>query len=225
MLLEIALAAVAFQLLRHRKKWPKNPSRRSRPAADRSDALGAAGEALAQAKLRETLDGLCGTDYYLHDGPLVVEHAPGTAFPTAEIDHLAVTPFGIFLFETKNWSGSIAPSTAHGMLTRTGRDRRAEDRRSPLDQNRTKVAFFRARLPPIWPVSGAGLFTSPEARPDPGLHSDLLSLADLPHWMRARRDAFAARPPVDVARAAAAIAIHAQTSRAALEAHIRRVRI
>ena len=65
------------------------------PSASRSEALGAPGEARAQAKLRETLQWLCGSDYYLHDGPLVIGHAPGTVFPTAEIDHLAVTPFGI----------------------------------------------------------------------------------------------------------------------------------
>ncbi|WP_309243978.1 nuclease-related domain-containing protein [Caballeronia sp. EK] len=48
-----------------------------------------------------------------------------TQFPTAEIDHLAVTPFGVFIFETKHWSGHIAPSTANGYHThrrgRTGR--------------------------------------------------------------------------------------------------------
>ena len=46
---------------------------------------------LEQAKLRETLNCLLGTSYYLHEGPLVIGHAPGAAFPTAELDHLAVT--------------------------------------------------------------------------------------------------------------------------------------
>ncbi|WP_144444315.1 hypothetical protein [Caballeronia arationis] len=54
-----------------------------------SHEIGEAGEAVAQAKLRTTLQWLCGDDFYLHDGPLLIEHAPGTAFPTAEIDHLA----------------------------------------------------------------------------------------------------------------------------------------
>ncbi|WP_408346882.1 nuclease-related domain-containing protein [Paraburkholderia sp. RL17-337-BIB-A] len=49
-----------------------------------------------------------------------------------------MTPFGVFIFETTNWSGRIVPSTAQGMVTRIGSNRQAEDRRSPLDQNRTK---------------------------------------------------------------------------------------
>jgi hypothetical protein len=83
-----------------------------------SHEIGAAGEAAAQAKLRTTLQWLCGDDFYLHDGPLLIEHAPGTAFPTAEIDHLAITPFGIFIFETKNWSGRIAPSRERPKIER-----------------------------------------------------------------------------------------------------------
>ncbi|WP_236078638.1 nuclease-related domain-containing protein [Paraburkholderia domus] len=191
----------------------------------RWDALGAAGEALAHAKLKETLEWLCGSDYYLHEGPLVVEHAPGTTFSTAEIDHLAVTPFGIFIFETKNWSGRISPSSAQGMLTRVAGNGQAEDRRSPLYQNRTKVAFFRSRLPANWPITGAGLFTSPEAQLDPRLNANLLSLADIPQWLRTRRDAYAGLLPIDITRAAAAIALYSESSPAALEAHKRRVKV
>jgi hypothetical protein len=116
----------------------------------------------------------------------MVEHAPGSQFPTAEIDHLAVTPFGVFIFETKHWSGRIFPSSARGMLTRVADAGQSEDRRSPLDQNRTKVAFSRARLPSNWPVAGAGLFTSPAAALDPDLNANLLSLTDVGQWLRMR---------------------------------------
>jgi hypothetical protein len=226
MFLEIALTAAAYHFLRRRKKWPGISWRRQKSPISRSDALGAAGEALAHAKLKETLEWLCGSDYYLHEGPLVVEHAPGSEFPTAEIDHLAVTPFGIFIFETKHWSGRISPSSsARGMLTRVSGTGQAEDRRSPLDQNRTKVAFFRARLPSNWPITGAGLFTSPEAQLDPGLNANLLSLADVRQWMRTRRDAFAGMPPINIPRAVAAIALYSESSPAAFEAHKRRVSV
>jgi hypothetical protein len=225
MFLEIALTATAYHFLRRRKKKPGTTSRWLKSPISRSDALGAAGEALAHAKLKETLEWLCGSNYYLHDGPLVVEHAPGSEFPTAEIDHLAVTPFGIFIFETKHWSGRISPSSARGMLTRVASTGQAEDRRSPLDQNRTKVAFFRGRLPSNWPITGAGLFTSPEAELDPGLNANLLSLADVRQWMRMRRDAFDGMPPVDIARAVAAVALYSDSSPAAVEAHKRRLRV
>jgi hypothetical protein len=130
MFFEIALAICGYQFIRRLRK-PSKVSWQGLKPLSRAEVLGAQGEARAHPKLKETLDWLCGSDYYLF-GPLVIEHAPGTAFPTAEIDHLAVTPFGIFIFETKNWSGRIAPSAARGMLTRVGSDRRAEDRRSPL---------------------------------------------------------------------------------------------
>ena len=225
MILEIALTAAAFHFLRRRRKKPGISWRWMRSPISRSDALGAAGEALAHAKLRETLEWLCGSDFYLHEGPLVVEHAPGSEFPTAEIDHLAVTPFGIFIFETKHWSGRIFPSSARGMLTRVAGTGVAEDRRSPLDQNRAKVEFFRACLPSNWPVAGAGIFTSAEAQLDPSLNANLLSLADIRQWMRMRRDAFAGMPSVDVARAVEAVALYSDSSPAAIEAHKRRIRM
>ncbi len=221
MFFEILLGVGAWQLFT-RKKRPSFQWLRQKPK-DRSAALGAAGEAKAKAKLRETMIALCSADYHLFEGPIIVEHAPGTDFPTAEIDHLAVTPFGIFVFETKNWSGYISPSSVQGFLTRTDRDGSAQDRRSPLEQNRTKVAFFRSRLPTPWPVAGAGLLVSDDAHLSPALHSDLLSLGDLPHWLRARRDSFSGLSAIDVRKAATAIAPLLQTPRAAVDAHLARV--
>jgi len=218
MLFEILVAAGSYYAYRHFAKAGK-----ARPSASshkrRSDAIGAAGEAVAQAKLRKTLYWLCGNDFYLHEGPLIIEHAPGTDFPTAEIDHLAVTPFGVFIFETKNWSGHIAPSDASGKLTRTAPDGQREDRRSPIDQNRSKIGFLRNQLPPMWPVDAAGLFTSDEAVLDPRLPADLISLDELPLWLRMRRDAFQGMRPVSIAHARAAVLLYADGSPAALKRH------
>jgi hypothetical protein len=223
MFFEILLGVAGWQLLTRKKRRSFGDWLRQKPK-DRSVALGEAGEAKAQAKLRETLVSLCGTDYYLFDGPLIIEHAPGTDFPTAEIDHLAVTPFGIFVFETKNWSGYIGPSPIPGFLTRTDRDGNAQDRRSPLEQNRTKVAYLRSRLPPLWPVAGAGLLVSDDAHLSPALHSDLLSLGDLSQWLRTRRDSYSGMPAVDVGKAAAGVCRLVQTSHAAKDAHQARVK-
>jgi hypothetical protein len=222
MFLEIALAIGAYQLVRRFKKRT-GVTRQGLMPLTRAEALGAQGEAVAHEKLKETLEWLCGSDYVLLGAPLVIEHAPGSPFPTAEIDHLAVTPFGIFVFETKNWSGRIAPSTALGMLSRVGADQRPEDRRSPIAQNRTKVEFLRSNLPPVWPVSGAGLFISPSASLDAALHSDLLTLADVPQWLRSRRDAYAGLRPVDVQKAMTAVSLLVRTSEADLLEHKARV--
>ncbi|SHK84199.1 nuclease-related domain-containing protein [Paraburkholderia terricola] len=59
------------------------------------------GEREVSAELRWHLTRLCGDDWAVLDG-LVLIHAPGSAFPTAEIDHLAITPFGVFVVETKH---------------------------------------------------------------------------------------------------------------------------
>ncbi|MCC8397263.1 NERD domain-containing protein [Paraburkholderia sp. MMS20-SJTR3] len=218
MFLEILLGVTAWQLVT-RKKRPSFGNLFRPKSTDRSATLGKAGEAKAHAALRDSLTALCGADYHLFNGPIIIEHAPGADFPTAEIDHLAVTPFGIFVFETKNWSGYVGPASVPGFLTRTDRDGNAQERRSPLKQNRTKVAFFRGRLPSLWPVAGAGLLVSDDAHLSPALHSDLLALSDLPHWLRARRDSYGGMPPVDVQKAAGGIALLIDTSGAAMDSH------
>lgn len=144
-------------------------------------------------------------------------------FPTAEIDHLAVTPFGIFVFETKNWSSHIAPSTCSGSLTCTAPNGQQEDRRCSTDQNRSKIRFLQDQLPRIGPVVGAGIFASSNSTLDLRLHADLLSLDDIPHWLRAKRDAFGPSKPVDVFKTTAALLEHADGSSAALSAHKLRV--
>lgn len=120
-------------------------------------------EATAQAKLRKTLYWLCGNDFYLHEGPLVIEHAPGTEFPTAEIDHLAVTPFWRLHFGDEEPVRPNCPFDRRRLPDAHQRGRHAEARRSPIHQNRSKVRLLRAQLPPMWPVVGAGLFASADA--------------------------------------------------------------
>ncbi|MDR5806303.1 nuclease-related domain-containing protein [Caballeronia sp. LZ001] len=210
MLIKLLIAVGGYHLYRRSKGRRRSRTSHSARTAPRwVDAIGAAGEAATEAKLRKSLRCLCGEEFYLHDGPLVIEHAPGTAFPTAEIDHLAITPFGIFVFEMKNWSGHIAPSLMPGNLTRTSQHGEPENRRSPIAQNRTKLRFVREQLPGMWPVAGAGVFTSPTAVLDWDLPIDLLSLEELPYWLRLKRDSFKERPPIDIRRATAAVLMYA----------------
>jgi hypothetical protein len=192
------------------------------PAAARAEASGLLGEKLTQAKLREALIWCCGTDYYLHEGPLIIEHAPGTRFPTMEIDHLAVTPFGVFIFETKNWSGSIAPSENPDVLIRTTADGKTEKRKSPSAQNRTKLAFLRSVLPRDWNGEGAGIFASSECRFSAALATDLIALEELPFWLRNQRQSDA-KQVINVAMAAQAIRKYEDTTPGAALAHKQRI--
>lgn len=219
MFFEMLVAVGGYHVFKALKRRSQSGSLSAPRTKRSSDDIGAAGEALAQAKLRTTLRWLCGDNFYLHEGPLLIEHAPGTAFPTAEIDHLAITPFGIFVFETKNWSGRIAPSDCPGTLTRIAPNGQADDRRSPIEQNRTKIRFLQEQFPAIWPVAGAGLFASPEVVLHPELSTDLLSLDDLPHWLRSKRTEYIGRSAVDVARAREAVLTYAASSAEAFTAH------
>ncbi|MFM0521795.1 nuclease-related domain-containing protein [Caballeronia jiangsuensis] len=219
MFFEMLVAVGGYHVFKATKRRSRSGSRSAHRAKRSPDDIGAAGEALAQAKLRTTLRWLCGDNFYLHEGTLVIEHAPGTAFPTAEIDHLAITPFGVFLFETKNWAGRIAPSNCPGTLTRTAPSGQADERRSPIEQNRSKIRFLREQLPAMWPVAGASLFVSPDVVLHPELPADLLSLDDLPHSLRSKRAEYIGRSAVDVARARAAVLMYADTSAEGFTAH------
>lgn len=212
---------------RRRRSVPAgSPHRHSAPPATRAMIRGEAGEAAVRAELRRVLAGLCGNDFYLHDGAVLVEHAPGTAFPTAEIDHIAVTPFGIFVIETKNWSGQIAAAANADDVVRTGVDGVAEVRRSPLAQNRTKVAFLNRKLPPVWPIEGLGVFAAADCTLHPGLPLPLIHINELALWLRQRRTDFgtARKKPVNVRVAWEAIMLNASISDFDLEEHRKRVR-
>jgi hypothetical protein len=192
------------------------------PAAARAEASGLLGEKRTQAKLREALGWCCGTDYYLHEGSMIIEHAPGTRFPTIEIDHLAITPFGVFIFETKNWSGVISPSANPDFLTRTTADGKREERKSPIAQNRSKLAFLRSVLPHGWNIKGAGVFASPESQCSAALDIDLIDINELPFWLRNQRHNSCGQL-IDVALAAKAIRKFENRAPDAAIAHKRRI--
>lgn len=130
----VAVAYVAWRALRARDLNPRAGKVSPLPKT-RNDRSGDEGEARVQAELVEILTWLCGRNFYLHCGPLLLKHAPGTEFPTAEVDHLAITPFGIFVFETKNWTGLIKPRPSAEVLIRIGADGEPQARKSPLSQN------------------------------------------------------------------------------------------
>ncbi|MGF6267354.1 hypothetical protein OKW49_008348 [Paraburkholderia youngii] len=198
----------------------RKPDSTTAPAT-RNQKSGDEGEALVQAELRSALQWLCGENFYLHPGALLLNHAPGTKFPTAELDHLAITPFGIFVIETKNWAGSILPGPDSQTVVRVSADGQRETRRSPLRQNRSKVGFLRGVLPGTWPVEGLGVFASDRCEISAALPANLIRRADLHQWLRARQARHDARGdlPVNVHHAWRAIQAVAVTGDAAIHAH------
>ncbi|MDR5776884.1 MULTISPECIES: hypothetical protein [unclassified Caballeronia] len=81
MLFEIMVVVGGYYAYRHLTKASiKRPAPRFLNRG--AEAIGAAGEAAAQARLRKTLYWLCGNDFYLHEGALIIDHAPGpTSLP------------------------------------------------------------------------------------------------------------------------------------------------
>jgi len=221
----VATGYVAWRVLRARGLDPR-PRKESPHPKMRDDRSGDEGEARVQAELTEILTWLCGRNFYLHSGPLLLHHAPGTEFPTAEVDHLAITPFGIFVFETKNWTGLIKPGPSAEVLIRIGADGEPQARKSPLSQNRSKLAFLRGILPPVWSIEGAGVFASDSCVLSPELPVNIVRRADLRQWIRDKRARHAASTAVTVNVAAAWAAIQriASADERALSEHREKVK-
>lgn len=219
-----SLIGAGVLLFRHtlRRGEITNTSGDHRPLT-RAEALGEHGELLTQFKLRETLKCLCGDDYYLHEGPLILVSAPGSNYPTIEIDHLVVTLFGVFVIETKHWSGQVDPSPHNDYILRSTKLGETEERKSPLSQNRSKLSFIRTHLPRQWAVAGAGVFTSPDANLSPHLPSDLIRLDDMPQWLRTQRDLNKGKQAVDIPKAVAAILQYRDRSPKAASDHKSRI--
>lgn len=233
LLLLLALGYLGYRLATlaprtRRRAWGRirEPVNSSTPVT-RAQASGDAGEAAVHAELRRVLTWLCGENFYLHEGAVLIHHAPGSAFPTGEIDHLLVAPFGIFVIETKNWSGAISPGTHRDEILRTGQDGATEVRRSPLAQNRTKVAFLNEKLPRVWPIEGLAVFASPTCTLHPDLPLSVIHISALAHWMRERRHAFdvSGRKPVNVRTAWQAIMLNASISETEIDLHRKRLRV
>lgn len=223
MFIEILACVALYSGYRAFKKQPRQCS----APIPHSKQSGDEGEARVDAELRRVLTWLCGENFYVHPGAVLLHHAPGTEFPTAEIDHLAITPFGIFVIETKHWSGRIAASETVSTLLVEGSGGRQETRRSPIAQNRAKVGFLRGTLPGMWPVYSLGVFSHGRCDLSPGLPLDLVAISDLALHLRSEKARFERKglPQVRVQQAWNAIqrlCVHDQDG-SALAAHRFRV--
>jgi hypothetical protein len=221
----IVIAAICYTVKHQRSRASAATNGRT-TSATRSQQRGDEGEAVVHAELLAALRWLCGDDFYLHPGALLLNHAPGTDFPTAEVDHLAVTPFGIFIVETKNWAGRIEPGPTEKMVVRIGVDGQREMRRSPLQQNRSKVTFLRAMLPGNWPVEGIAVFSHPRCEMSSALPLNLMRASDLRQWLRDRKSRHVAKGdlPINVRHAQQMILAVSETGSGAIENHRSKVR-
>ncbi|TCK33428.1 nuclease-like protein [Paraburkholderia sp. BL8N3] len=221
----VAVAAI-YHAAKRRKRRPGVVTGLRALPVPRSQRSGDEGEAVVHTELLAALRWLCGDDFYLHPGALLLNHAPGTDFPTAEVDHLVVTPFGIFVVETKNWAGRIEPGPTEQTVVRIGADGQRDVRRSPMQQNRSKVAFLRSMLPGSWPVEGIAAFSHPYCDVSCALPLNLMRATDLRQWLRGRKSRYESRRdlPVNVPQARRSILAVSETGSVAIENHRQKVR-
>ena len=220
------LLAIGFAVYRIGRRRQVRPASALPRAATRAELAGDAGEAAVDAELRRVLAWLCGENYYLHPGAVLLHHAPRTRFPTAEVDHLAITPFGLFVIETKNWTGRIEPGPDEGTLIRVAATGERELRKSPLRQNGSKVAFLRGVMPGMWPIHSLGVFASRDCTLSPALEPSLVRISDLAHQLRLCKTHFESRGgrAVNVRAAWQAVLAVAEVERQAVDEHRFRVR-
>jgi hypothetical protein len=136
-----------------------------------------------EARLRRELDDvLCDETFsFLHD--LTLPDYDGTC----QIDHVLVSPFGVFVIETKNYNGWIFGSERNRMWTHTFH-RKKYQFQNPLHQNynhvKTVQALTRLRSDQIHSLvvfTGRGEFKTP-------IPSNVIKVQDLRRYFFARSD-------------------------------------
>ncbi len=120
---------------------------------------GVQGEREMNRVLEETLDK---THYVIND--FVVR----SGRKSAQVDHVIISPNGIFAIETKNWGGHVEGDENEDQWTQQSRSGLTPLARSnPIRQARRHVEFIEAKLRQsgiTWPdVRGLVVFTSPKA--------------------------------------------------------------
>lgn len=120
---------------------------------------GLEGERKVTGILESALDN---TNYLINDFKVAIGRR------TAQIDHLVISPRGLFAIETKNWGGHIEGDENEDGWTQQSRPGRAPMRRyNPIKQVKRHVEFLNGKLKQNgidWPdVRGMVVFTSPKA--------------------------------------------------------------
>jgi hypothetical protein len=159
--------------------------------------------------------------------PIFSDTSPDSAFPTAEIDHLAITPFGIFVIETKHWGGAVTRGETDGTLILSTPDGQRHVRSSPVKQNGPKVRFLKSLIPPrLWLVEGLGVFSNDATTLAPMLPTALLERGELYRHLRIRQQQFSRTgiALLPVQKIADAVLRHADTRAEAFAEHRQRIR-
>jgi hypothetical protein len=126
------------------------PALRDAPQHEQAFLRGARGEAAVAGSLEARTS----------DGPTVLLHDRRMPRGHGNIDHLAVSPNGIFVIDAKDWKGKVSVSTplfGKAKLLVDGRDR--TKRVEGLDRQVTAVESALCDATQAWPIQGVLCFT------------------------------------------------------------------
>jgi len=124
---------------------------------------------------------------------LEFEHAPGTKNPTTLVHCLAITPFGVFVVNHFDWTGSIKPGTNEDALTVVDDFGGVTVHTSPLRRAKPAVRYLRSVLSRHeCPVESIAIFAEERSSLHPTVPDDVLTLQDLHYFLRIRLNRFRA---------------------------------
>jgi hypothetical protein len=148
-------------------------------------ALGSATLSVSDT-FRQTLDRLGVEDYVLRERMILI-HAPGTRFPTTELDILVVSPFGAFVVMAMRFRGHVAPGPDGETLSVVNEEREAMLHTSPLRRQAAAVRCLRSLLlPHACPVENLAVAATLPCALHPLLPESILKADELYHYLRLR---------------------------------------
>lgn len=148
-------------------------------------ALGSATLSVSDT-FRQTLDRLGVEDYVLRERMILI-HAPGTRFPTTELDILVVSPFGAFVVMAMRLRGHVAPGPDAETLSVVNEEREAMLHTSPLRRQAAAVRCLRSLLlPHACPVENLAVAATLPCALHPLLPESILNADELYHYLRLR---------------------------------------
>jgi Nuclease-related domain len=174
---------------------------------------------------RYALDRLCTNGYVLAERVILI-HAPGTRFPTTELDLLVVTPFGVFVVTAVRHHGTVLPGPDLETLNVVDIHGETLIRTSPARRQASAIRCLRPLLGQHeCPVQGLAVAVDLPCTLHPLLPESILEAPELYHWLRLRMIRFITNGQrhVNVRRALDAIATRLDSRLEALDEHRARV--
>ncbi|AXF07081.1 NERD domain-containing protein [Paraburkholderia graminis] len=141
-------------------------------------------------RIQSLLEAMTGDPCFVRRGVLL-EHAPGTLNPVTWLDCLAVTPFGVFVVDQYDWTGTVTRSSSEEEVVLHEKPGVVSIQTSPLRRAKPALRYLRSVVGHCGcPVESIAVFADSSCTLDPALPVNLLQAIELRHFMRSRLNQF-----------------------------------